>query len=65
MKCNLHFGAEKNITLFTCALLENNQTQCYPIANDSKDKSKLSLATFILKPLEIIKFRASKPKSTI
>ena len=51
--------------LFTCALVENNQTQCYLIISDTKDKPKLSVAVFILKPLETIKFRASKPKSII
>ena len=61
MKYNLHFRAEKNVTLFTCALVENNQTQCYLIVSDTKDKSKLYVAVFILKPLEIINFRANKP----
>ena len=46
-------------------MLENNQAQCYVIVNDTKDKSKLSMAAFILKPLEIIKFMARKPKSII
>ena len=51
--------------LFTFALVENNQTQCYFIVSDTKDRSKSSVAIFILKPLEIIKFQASKPKSII
>ena len=51
--------------LFTCALLENNKTQCYRIVSDTNDKSKLSVAAFILKPLEIIKFQAIKSKSII
>ena len=49
---------------FTCALLENNQTQCYLIVRDTRDKYMLSGASFVLKPLEI-KFQTSKPKSIL
>ena len=45
--------SRKNVTLFTCALLENDQTQCYIIVTDTKDKSKLFVAIFILKRLKL------------
>ena len=54
-----------NVTLFTCALFENNQMKCYLVGSDTKDKSKSSAAAFILRLLEIIKLQASKPKLII
>lgn len=58
--------SRENVTLFTSALFENNKkTKCFLIVSDTKDKSKLSVSSFILKLLEIIQFKANKPKFII
>ena len=63
MNYNLHFGAEKICYLHVHCLKTIKHSVL--IESGIKNKSKLSVAAFILKLLEIIKLQASKSKLII